>query len=160
MVVMSSKPKKPAAAPAPAAPPAAASPAPAPAPAPAAAPAAAPRQFSPEAEAAIASLCEMGYPRENVEAAMIAAFMNPDRAVQFLEEGIPEMGGEDAQMGEEAGGDEPTPTTWDGLMANARFRAEIANIRSQTDLQAYLAQLQQTDPAKLQLIQANPQGFA
>ena len=48
-------------------------------------------QFSPEAQGAIDNLVEMGYPKENVESAMIAAFMNPDRAVQYLEEGIPGM---------------------------------------------------------------------
>ena len=101
----------------------------------------------------------MGYPKENVESAMIAAFMNPDRAVQYLEEGIPDMGGaDDAEMGDAADG--PTPTTWDELVQNARFRAEIAAIRDQAALQAYLQGLQTADPAKLALIQANPQAFA
>ena len=61
------------------------------------------REFSPEAQGAIDNLVEMGYPKENVESAMIAAFMNRraganltfddsmDRAVQYLEEGIPDM---------------------------------------------------------------------
>ena len=183
MVVMYTKPKKPAAAasaptaaapaatapaaattteaaPAPAAAteaapaPAAASPAPAPA---AAQPAA--RQFSPEAQAAIDNLIEMGYGKDDVEAAMVAAFMNPDRAVQYLEEGLPDAGGDDAMEdeGDDAG---PTPTTWPELVNNRQFQREIGAITDQGSLQAYLGQLASADPQKLSLIQANPQAFS
>jgi len=169
MVVMASKPKAtpaPAAAlpapaaPVPAAPPAAvasgpATPAPA-APAPAAA--AQPQsQFSPDAQAAITSLCEMGYERSEVEAAMIAAFMNPDRAAQFLEDGLPNAPMDDSAAEADAG---PTPTTWAELAASVQFRREIMAIGNQGVLQTYLQGLASADPAKLQLIQSNPNEFA
>ena len=35
------------------------------------------------------NLCDMGFPRDQVVAAMRAAFMNADRAVQYLTDGIP-----------------------------------------------------------------------
>ena len=104
----------------------------------------------------------MGYARPDVQAAMIAAFMNPDRAVQYLEEGLPDAGGEDAAMDEDDGGAEgaPTPTTWAELEAQPQFRGEISRISDQGALQSYLQQLASTDPAKLALIQSNPTAFA
>ncbi|KAL1529601.1 hypothetical protein AB1Y20_000548 [Prymnesium parvum] len=165
MVVMAAKPKKPAAAPAePAA--AEAAPAPAPAEQPAAQPTPTPlpaaqarSEFSAEAQAAIDNLVDMGYARPHVQAAMLAAFMNPDRAVQYLEEGLPtEM---DADYGgDDDGGDEPVPSTWEELAASASFRAEVAGIRDQAALQAYVTGLQTSDPNKLRLIQSNPEAFA
>jgi len=112
--------------------------------------------FSPTAQAAIDNLVEMGYQREQVQAAMVAAFMNPDRAVQYLEEGIPQAGDE----GDEEMEDEPTPSTWPELAASPSFLAELAAIRDQGQLQSYLQGLAATDVTKLQLIQGNPQAFA
>merc|ERR1719502_1814830 len=126
-------------------------------------PAAAPRRtFPPEAQQAIDNLVEMGYGKEDVEAAMIAAFMNPDRAVQYLEEGIPPelAAGPTPMEGADDAAAEPTPTTWNELLLNRQFQREIGAITDQASLQAYLGALAQNDPQKLALIQANPQPFA
>jgi len=150
MVVMYSKPKKaaaPAAAPTPAtqtpapaptatpvpAPAAATSPAPAttpapaqapttPAPTPAPAPAVPAAEFAPEHEAAIQSLCEMGFPRDHVIAAMRAAFMNADRATQYLTEGMPTAMEMDAPGGDDES-QEAVPETWEDLVAMPSFLA-------------------------------------
>lgn len=182
MVVMYSKAKKtpapgaaaastPAAAPAVAEPPAAAPPAapeaPAAAPAPSATPVEpavpAPPEFAPDHEAAISNLCEMGFPRDEVIAAMRAAFMNADRAVEYLTNGIPEAllppDGMEVEEGE-GGEEEATPSTWAELAASPSFLMEVSQIRDQTQLQSYLAALQTTNPEKLALIRGNAQEFA
>jgi UV excision repair protein RAD23 len=45
---------------------------------------------SAEREAAIANMEAMGFPRNQIQAAMTAAFYNPDRAVEYLLNGIPD----------------------------------------------------------------------
>ena len=112
--------------------------------------------FSPQVQSAIDHLVEMGYSRTEVQAAMVAAFMNPDRAVQYLEEGIPTTG----DGGNEVMQDELVPSTWADLFVLPSFRMELAAIRDQAQLQVYLQGLATSDPAKLALIQGNAQAFA
>lgn len=64
---------------------------------------------------AINNMVDMGYPRDQVEAAMRAAYNNPERAVEYLLTGIP-----DHVIGEEEGDDEiPETTTDTDLFAEA-----------------------------------------
>ena len=123
---------EPAASPAPATTPAAPAPTPAPAPAPAPA---AEQQLLPEHEASVSNLCDMGFPRDAVMAAMRAAYMNADRAVEYLTNGIPEQlqGGGGAAAGDDEDMDDApeTPATWELLAASPAFRAEIAGVRDQ-----------------------------
>jgi UV excision repair protein RAD23 len=173
MVLMASKPKKPAAAPAPAAEPAAAPAAAAPTPAAAPEPAPAPAvetphaEFAPEHAASIQSLCDMGFPRDHVIAAMRAAFMNADRAVEYLTNGLPEElsgGGMDVEGGGEGEGEGEGPSTWEELARSPSFLAEVAAVRTaaepQAALQTYLGQMRESNPQQLALIQSNANAFA
>eukprot|EP00965_Chrysotila_dentata_P010016 326439-Pleurochrysis_carterae.AAC.1 len=70
----------------------------------------------------------MGFPRDMVVAAMRAAFMNADRAVEYLTNGIPEnlqAGTMDVDAGaDDADADEPSPSTWEELSRSPAFLAE------------------------------------
>ncbi|KAF2826220.1 UV excision repair protein Rad23, partial [Ophiobolus disseminans] len=63
-----------------------------------------------EREAAIANMESMGFPRADIDAAMRAAFFNPDRAVEYLLTGIPDSARqEQAQAAQANAPTSPTP---------------------------------------------------
>mmetsp|Transcript_49755 Transcript_49755/g.105964 ORF Transcript_49755/g.105964 Transcript_49755/m.105964 type:complete len:359 (-) Transcript_49755:176-1252(-) len=198
IVVMVTKAKPaPAASPAPAA---ESSPAPAATPSPTPAPTPSPAGGAPDAgeqaaanvvsgsgvEGAIAQLCDMGFPRAEVERCLGAAFGNPDRAVEYLMNGIPEGvmreaaggGGQAPPPGAAPGaggdaGDADEPMGPGGAEGPVEIPPELAAIRDNpqfTQLAGMIAQnpqmmmqllpaLQQSHPQIAQAIQENPQAF-
>ncbi|CAG8741359.1 2364_t:CDS:2, partial [Cetraspora pellucida] len=108
---------------------------------------------------AIQSIMEMGFEREQVVKAMRASFNNPDRAVDYLMNGIPEsVQTEQIPVTSDLTGNQPAPPTTGGT---GTATPEIALLRSQPQFQQ-LRQLVQQNPASLphllQLIgQTNPQ---
>ncbi|EGT44942.1 CBN-RAD-23 protein [Caenorhabditis brenneri] len=175
VVVMLTK-KKAAETPVPVAEPAAAS-APAPAPAPVveaepAAPAvpavAAAEALSPEQEETVAAITGMGYDREQAVAALRAAFWNPDRAVEFLLNGIPDdVVDQEPALGLGLGADPPGENVEEevnedlNMLANMPQLAEIRSMIQQNPemLAAVLQQLAAVNPRLVQTIQNNQQAF-
>jgi len=181
-VVCMGGPKKAAPAPAPAPPPAAAAPAPAPpvaaadppavadppaADAPADASADAPADAAPPAEGPgapspenLAMLKDMGFPEDECRRALAAALNDPDRAVQYLMEGIPEGAGQMAAQAPASGTGGGGGNPLDALRQHPQFAQLRAQL--QADPQALPQVLQgfgASNPQVAQLIQANLPAF-
>lgn len=120
-----------------------------------------------EYKTAVNNLKDMGFPEDQVVKAMRAAFNNPDRAVEYLMSGIPEVS-EQAQPENVAPAteSEPQPSEQTGespfepLRQIPQFDEIRQMILSQPQmLEPMLAQLAQTNPEMLQIIAQNPEGF-
>ncbi|KAH8292617.1 hypothetical protein KR054_006470 [Drosophila jambulina] len=129
----------------------------------------------------VLSMVEMGYPREQVERAMAASFNNPERAVEYLINGIPAEDGNLFNVNEEAINpsliqvsghsnisaastvERPTESNSDPFEF-LRSQPQFLQMRSLIYqnphlLHAVLQQIGQTNPALLQLISENQDAF-
>ncbi|XP_044260131.1 UV excision repair protein RAD23 homolog B [Tribolium madens] len=147
---------------------------PAPAPAPAApTPAQPASNLSSEAESAllmgeeyenmVQNIVDMGYPRDQVEQALRASYNNPDRAVEYLINGIPAMGEDQEAAPSMSGIDERQSDASDPL-AFLRSQPQFQQMKQVVQqnpqlLNAVLQQLGQTNPALLNLISQNQESF-
>lgn len=129
------------------------------------------------ANPAVDMLCAMGFPRDQVVAALRAAFNNPDRAVEYLTNGIP------AQLAQQAAAPTPAaaahaaaattgsaapPSGGGGLSRSSleaiRNEPQFQQIRSiiRTNphlLQQFIQQLQRENPELFEAITANQEDF-
>ncbi|KAH8418160.1 hypothetical protein KR009_006703 [Drosophila setifemur] len=126
----------------------------------------------------VLSMVEMGYLREQVERAMAASFNNPERAVEYLINGIPAEDEQIFNVGEStntssissdpqnvsaSSGGHPTESTSDPFEF-LRSQPQFLQMRSLVYqnphlLHAVLQQIGQTNPALLQLISDNQDAF-
>jgi UV excision repair protein RAD23 len=132
-----------------------------------------------EYKKAVQNLVEMGFPNDQVVAAMRAAFNNPDRAVEYLMNGIPTSAGAagapqppanqsvaaeatamDAEGDEEDLEMSEMVDAFESLRQIPQFDQIRQMILSQPQLlEPMLAQLAQSHPELLQVIAQNPQAF-
>jgi len=136
-----------------------------------------------EVNAMVQNIMAMGYPREEVMAALRASFNNPDRAVEYLLTGIPPAliaeaaaggGGEDAPPTAQRptpegqpSADAPAAPGGGGGNRSLTFLRDQPQFhqmrqllrRDPSMLQAVMQQLRQTNPELLELIQSNQDDF-
>lgn len=121
-----------------------------------------------EYERSVQEMMSMGYPRNQIEAAMRASFNNPDRAVEYLLSGnIPSI--EEGEPSEEASGDEMAgegaiPAVGEDSLAFLRSQPQFAQMRTLIQqnpslLGPLLQQLAQSNPQLLQMINENQNEF-
>lgn len=112
-----------------------------------------------EYEAAIARIVDMGYPKDQVEAAMKASFNNPDRAVEYLMNGIPDdEEADDAEDGPAAA--QNASGNLDFLRNDPQFQQLRQAVQQNPELlQALIQQISVSNPRLMQLISSNQEEF-
>ncbi|EGZ30215.1 hypothetical protein PHYSODRAFT_553293 [Phytophthora sojae] len=117
--------------------------------------------------AAVQQLVDMGFPEDQVRSALRAAFNNPERAVEYLMNGIPEQAAAPAQTaapsaggaGAGAGGDEAA-NSLEALRNHPQFDALRQLVQSNpAALPAVLQQIGAQSPELLRLIHQNQDRF-
>ena len=126
-----------------------------------------PSTFTPNEEA-VKSICEMGFPRDEVIAALKASYNNPDRAVEYLTNGIPEGAGEGADgegdIENEDNEDTDNALNSDNPLAFLLRSPQFIQLRLVVQqnprlLGPLLEQIAQSNPEVFELIKENQEAF-
>ena len=106
----------------------------------------------------INNIVEMGFDRKDVEAAMKAAFNNPDRAIEYLTSGIPAPSNPVPQVPQLPGN--PSDQQFRQLLQDPMFMQLLAIVQQNpAALAPILSQLQQSSPEVYNLITSNREAF-
>ncbi|ETV91834.1 UV excision repair protein Rad23 [Aphanomyces invadans] len=109
----------------------------------------------------VRQLVDMGFPEDQVRAALQAAFHNPERAVEYLMNGIPEQpAAPPASTTAPASGGLGAPTSLEALRHHPQFDALRRMIQANPSaLPTVLQQIGAQNPQLLQLIHQNQEQF-
>ena len=119
----------------------------------------APATTGPEFEAAVQRVMELGFPRDQVEAALRATRNNPDLAIDYLMGSVP-MQEDDLEEGAEAGEPGENPFLFlQNHPAMAQIRAAIQQNPNPALIQSLVQQIAASNPELSQLINAYPREF-
>lgn len=116
-------------------------------------------------EEAVNSICEMGFPREEVIRALRASFNNPDRAVEYLTNGIPDGAVEEEDGAIDATGDDNEANeVFEGLTSAAELGDNPLAFLLRSPQFIQLRLVVQQNPSLLgpllnQIAQSNPEVF-
>ncbi|CAB3365704.1 Hypothetical predicted protein [Cloeon dipterum] len=120
-----------------------------------------------EFQVMVRNIVDMGYPESEVRVALRASFNNPDRAVEYLISGIPNLNLDDPveERAIDVGGlEREQPEGREDPLAFLRTQPQFQQMRQvvQQDpqlLNAVLQQIGQNNPALLQMITENQEAF-
>ncbi|KAK6734683.1 hypothetical protein RB195_018084 [Necator americanus] len=121
------------------------------------------QSFTSDQESAITAIQAMGYPRDQVVAALRAAFWNPDRAVEYLLNGIPD----EEQMPIEVGGEEEGSERGESAASQLEILRQLPQmeelrnlVRSNPEiLPSLIQQIAAVNPDLMEVIQNNQDEF-